>query len=56
VYTEHLCHRLPYIEAVLMEVQRMYQVTPVAGPRRVTKDTTLHGYNIPKARIKLLGT
>ncbi|PSN47977.1 Methyl farnesoate epoxidase [Blattella germanica] len=39
---------LPYLEAVLMEVQRMYVVTPVTGPRRVTKDTILHGYNIPK--------
>lgn len=40
--------RLPYLEAVLMELQRMFIITPVTGPRRVTKDTTLHGYNIPK--------
>jgi hypothetical protein len=31
-----------------MELQRMYIVTPVTGPRRVTRDTILHGYNIPK--------
>jgi cytochrome P450 len=44
--------RLPYLEAILMEVQRIHQVVPIAGPRRVTKDTTLNGYNIPKARLK----
>ncbi|PNF29827.1 hypothetical protein B7P43_G09526 [Cryptotermes secundus] len=47
-------NKLPYVEAVLTEVQRMYQVTPVAGPRRVTKDTTLHGYNIPKDTTVLM--
>ncbi|PNF29825.1 hypothetical protein B7P43_G09527 [Cryptotermes secundus] len=40
--------QLPYLEAVLMELQRMYIVTPVTGPRRVTRDTILNGYNIPK--------
>ncbi|CAG9826006.1 unnamed protein product [Diabrotica balteata] len=32
-------HRVPYIEAVLCEVQRMYHVMPVTGPRRATTNT-----------------
>lgn len=46
--------KLPYLEAVLLELQRMYTITPVTGPRRVTKDTTLHGYNIPKDTTVLI--
>lgn len=46
--------QLPYLEAVLMELQRMYIVTPVTGPRRVTRDTILHGYNIPKDTTVLI--
>ena len=51
-----LFDRLPYVEAVVMEVQRLYQVTPIAGPRRVTKDTKLQGYNIPEARLNVWHT
>lgn len=40
--------RLPYVEAVMTEVQRMYVVTPIIGPRRVFRDTTLEGYSIPE--------
>lgn len=44
-----LCfYRLPLIEAILLESQRFLHVVPVAGPRRVLKDTTLGGYHIPK--------
>lgn len=32
----------------MTEVQRMYVVTPIIGPRRVFRDTTLEGYSIPK--------
>ncbi|XP_021941273.1 methyl farnesoate epoxidase-like, partial [Zootermopsis nevadensis] len=45
---------LPYLEAVLMEVHRMYIITPVTGPRRVTKDTILYGYDIPKDTTVLI--
>ncbi|XP_069701146.1 methyl farnesoate epoxidase-like isoform X2 [Periplaneta americana] len=45
---------LPYVEAVLLEVQRLYLVTPIIGPRRVTKNTTLYGYDIPKNTTVLL--
>lgn len=39
---------MPFTEAVLVETQRMWLVTPVIGPRRVLDDTTLGGYTIPK--------
>ncbi|KAL2713485.1 putative cytochrome P450 305a1 isoform X1 [Vespula squamosa] len=47
-------HRLPYVEAVMTEVQRMYVVTPIIGPRRVFQDTTLEGYSIPKNTTVLI--
>ncbi|KAJ9577737.1 hypothetical protein L9F63_005730 [Diploptera punctata] len=40
--------RLQYVEAVLAEVMRLNTVAPVAPAHRVTEDTTLAGYNIPK--------
>ncbi|XP_054289480.1 probable cytochrome P450 305a1 [Macrosteles quadrilineatus] len=46
--------RLPYVEAVLAESQRFLHVVPVAGPRRVLKDTVLGKYHIPKDTIVLL--
>lgn len=39
------------MEAVLLESQRLQHVVPTAGPRRVLKDTTLDGYNIPKVHF-----
>lgn len=32
-----------------MEVERFHGVVPIIGPRRVLQNTTLQGYNIPKA-------
>lgn len=40
--------RLHYTEAVLTELFRVCSIAPVAPPHRVTKDTTLNGYFIPK--------
>ncbi|XP_067013403.2 methyl farnesoate epoxidase [Anabrus simplex] len=40
--------RLPYIEAVLTEVQRCNTIAPLTPPHRATHDTELHGYFIPK--------
>ncbi|XP_063924929.1 probable cytochrome P450 305a1 isoform X2 [Zophobas morio] len=42
--------RLPYTYAVLMEVLRYSHVAPIAGPRRVMRDTTLEGYFLPKEK------
>lgn len=43
--------RLNYAEAVLTELFRVCSIAPVAPPHRVTKDTTLNGYFIPKVCI-----
>ncbi|KDR22559.1 methyl farnesoate epoxidase-like isoform X2 [Zootermopsis nevadensis] len=40
--------RLQYVEAVLAEVMRINTVAAVAPAHRVTQDTTLNGYSIPK--------
>lgn len=45
---------MPFTEAVLVESQRMWLVTPVIGPRRVLDDTTLGGYTIPKNTTVLM--
>lgn len=41
---------MPYIQAVLLEVERYYTIVPICGPRRVLKDTLLEGFNIPKVK------
>lgn len=46
--------KLPYVEAVIMEVMRMYFVVPIAGPRRALQDTKLQGYSIPKDTVVLV--
>ncbi|KFB45026.1 AGAP005657-PA-like protein [Anopheles sinensis] len=40
--------KLPYSEAVLLEIQRYFSITPLNGPRRTTSDCTLGGYRVPK--------
>ncbi|XKL69293.1 hypothetical protein PGB90_007062 [Kerria lacca] len=45
--------KLPYIEALLLESQRFQHVIPIAGPRRVLKNTKLGNYKIPKNTIIL---
>ncbi|KAG5896791.1 hypothetical protein JTB14_008367 [Gonioctena quinquepunctata] len=47
-------NRVPYVEAVLCEVQRYRHVVPISGPRRVLRNTTLGGYNIPKDSTVLI--
>ena len=39
---------MPYVEAVLLECQRVFPVVPTAGPRRVLKTADLDNYLIPK--------
>ena len=39
---------LPYLEAVVMETQRLGSIAPLGLFHKTTKDTTLHGYEIPK--------
>ncbi|KAK5640624.1 hypothetical protein RI129_011435 [Pyrocoelia pectoralis] len=45
--------KIPYIQAVLLEVQRYCSVIPIAS-RRVYKDVVLEGYKIPKDTTVLL--
>ncbi|THU92603.1 cytochrome P450 [Dendrothele bispora CBS 962.96] len=39
---------LPYIEAIIKEVERIYPVTPLGVPHRVISDDVYEGYFIPK--------
>lgn len=47
--------KLAYIEAVIFETQRFYNITPITGPRRVLRETTLGGYVLPKNTTVLMG-
>merc|ERR1712146_192487 len=40
--------RLPYINAIVLELFRFKHFAPFGIPHHTTKDTTLGGYNIPK--------
>ncbi|GLV42629.1 Cytochrome P450 305a1 [Carabus blaptoides fortunei] len=46
--------KVPYIEAIILEVSRLYGITPVIGPRRVLEDTTLDGYKLAKGTTVLI--
>ncbi|XP_034231242.1 probable cytochrome P450 305a1 isoform X2 [Thrips palmi] len=48
--------KLPYIEAVLMEVMRFHHIAPIIGPRRALWDTKLDGFDIPKGTVLLIDT
>lgn len=50
----HLYCRLPYVEAVILESQRLVPVVPIIGPRRVLRDTKLLDYDIPRDSIVLM--
>lgn len=49
----YLMFRLPYVEAVLLEILRMYAVVPMAGPRTVSSDTVLDDFIIPKVCLNI---
>lgn len=46
---------LSYIEAVILETQRFYNIAPLAGPHRVLRNTTLGGYRLPRNTTVLIG-
>ncbi len=50
--SSNLRNRLPYTEAVLMEVMRMSPIAPLAVPHRAMKDTQLQGFTIPKVKTE----
>ena len=39
---------MPYTNAVIHEVLRMWNIIPLNVPREVAVDTTLAGYHLPK--------
>lgn len=43
--------QMPYMEAVLHEIQRFSDILPMALPHAVTRDTRFRGYAIPKVRL-----
>lgn len=47
--------KFPFVEAMLLEVQRFFHIVPISGPRRVLKTCDLHGYTIPKNTTVLIG-
>ncbi|XP_072042928.1 cytochrome P450 2U1-like [Amphiura filiformis] len=44
---------LPYVEATVLEIQRIASITPLSVPRASTVDTHLFGYDIPKGTLIL---
>ncbi|XP_055300294.1 probable cytochrome P450 305a1 [Sitodiplosis mosellana] len=47
--------KLAYIEALILETQRFYNIVAVSGPRRVLRETKLGGYRLPKNTTVLMG-
>ncbi|KAF5897982.1 cytochrome P450 2D3-like, partial [Clarias magur] len=48
-------HNMPYTQAVIHEVQRIANVTPLSVFHSTTRDTELMGYSIPKVMISNSG-
>ncbi|KOX69408.1 hypothetical protein WN51_05571 [Melipona quadrifasciata] len=46
--------KLPYVEAVINEVHRLWPVFPIIGPRRVLHNTVLDKYTIPRDTTVLI--
>ncbi|XP_065338913.1 methyl farnesoate epoxidase-like [Cloeon dipterum] len=40
--------QLPYLEAIIMETQRLISIAPITVPHRATKDVEIYGHVVPK--------
>lgn len=47
--------KLPFVEAMLLEVQRYFHIVAISGPRRALKTCELDGFTIPKNTTILIG-
>jgi cytochrome P450 len=47
--------QMPFVEALLLEVQRFFHIVPLSGPRRVLRNCELGGFSIPKNTTVLIG-
>ncbi|EIW80565.1 cytochrome P450 [Coniophora puteana RWD-64-598 SS2] len=45
--------KLPYVDAILREIMRMYVMLPLALPHATTSDDIYEGYFIPKGKLML---
>jgi cytochrome P450 len=48
-----LMFRLPYTEAVLLEIQRVSSIAPLLPPHLTLTDVTYRDYKIPKVRFHM---
>lgn len=46
--------RVPFAEAVILEVMRFFLITPIIGPRRTLENTVIDSYSIPKNTTVLI--
>lgn len=43
---------LPYIDALLLEVFRIYPIAPMGLPHRLTEEDAYMGYLLPKGKLQ----
>jgi cytochrome P450 len=47
--------QMPFVEAMLLEVQRFFSIVPISGPRRVLNTCKLGNYTLPRNTTVLIG-
>lgn len=44
----HVCFRIPYVKAAMLEIMRLGNIAPIPVPRTPTKDIKIREYLVPK--------